>query len=129
MSVSPRLSSELKICLVGSLSSRIRPSKLFPLYCCSLHASAWGSCVELSSIAKSSALKQAVETNNPPRTTNHFVFNIILKFTIKHCSILIDSIHHFERYDKNLALGRHFLAIVELCYRYYELLLLAKLGG
>ncbi|TNY69583.1 hypothetical protein CGK62_19225 [Vibrio parahaemolyticus] len=129
MSVSPRLSSELKICLVGSLSSRIRPSKLFPSYCCSLHVSAWGSCVELSSIAKSSALKQAVETNNPPRTTNHFVFNIILKFTIKHCSILINSIHHFERYDKNLALGRHFLAIVELCYRYYELLLLAKLGG
>ncbi|TOO49347.1 hypothetical protein CGH38_12675 [Vibrio parahaemolyticus] len=129
MSVSPRLSSELKICLVGSLSSRIRPSKLFPSYCCSLHASAWGSCVELSSIAKLSALKQAVETNNPPRTTNHFVFNIILKFTIKRCSILINSIHHFERYDKNLALGRHFLAIVELCYRYYELLLLAKLGG
>ncbi|EGQ8450076.1 hypothetical protein GTP28_00705 [Vibrio parahaemolyticus] len=129
MSVSPRLSSELKICLVGSLSSRIRPPKLFPSYCCSLHASAWGSCVELSSIAKSSALKQAVETNNPPRTTNHFVFNIILKLTIKHRSILINSIHHFERYDKNLALGRHFLAIVELCYRYYELLLLAKLGG
>ncbi|EGQ8241773.1 hypothetical protein E4J49_09570 [Vibrio parahaemolyticus] len=129
MSVSPRLSSELKICLVGSLSSRIRPSKLFPSYCCSLHASTWGACVELSSIAKSSALKQAVETNNPPRTTNHFVFNIILKLTIKHCSILINSIHHFERYDKNLALGRHFLAIVELCYRYYELLLLAKLGG
>ncbi|TOB88259.1 hypothetical protein CGJ97_21805 [Vibrio parahaemolyticus] len=129
MSVSPRLSSELKTCLVGSLSSRIRPSKLFPSYCCSLHASAWGSCVELSSIAKSSALKQAVETNNPPRTTNHFVFNIILKLTIKHCSILINSIHHFERYDKNLALGRHFLTIVELCYRYYELLLLAKLGG
>ncbi|EGR1222093.1 hypothetical protein EBM84_01430 [Vibrio parahaemolyticus] len=129
MSVSPRLSSELKICLVGSLSSRIRPSKLFPSYCCSLHPSAWCSCVELSSIAKSSALKQAVETNNPPRTTNHFVFNIILKFTIKRCSILINSIHHFERYDKNLALGRHFLAIVELCYRYYELLLLAKLGG
>ncbi|EGQ8165884.1 hypothetical protein FDE04_12775 [Vibrio parahaemolyticus] len=129
MSVSPRLSSELKTCLVGSLSSRIRPSKLFPSYCCSLHASAWGSCVELSSIAKLSALKQAVETNNPPRTTNHFVFNIILKFTIKHRSILINSVHHFERYDKNLALGRHFLAIVELCYRYYELLLLAKLGG
>ncbi|MQP55049.1 hypothetical protein FZF11_06010 [Vibrio parahaemolyticus] len=129
MSVSPRLSSELKICLVGSLSSRIRPSKLFPSYCCSLHASTWGACVELLSIAKSSALKQAVETNNPPRTTNHFVFNIILKLTIKHCSILINFIHHFERYDKNLALGRHFLAIVELCYRYYELLLLAKLGG
>ncbi|ATI46339.1 hypothetical protein D5E71_17045 [Vibrio parahaemolyticus] len=125
MSVSPRLSSELKICLVGSLSSRIRPSKLFPSYCCSLR----GSCVELSFIAKSSALKQAVETNNPPRTTNHFVFNIILELTIKHCSILINFIHHFERYDKNLALGRHFLAIVELCYRYYELLLLAKLGG
>ncbi|TOB52714.1 hypothetical protein CGK05_18380, partial [Vibrio parahaemolyticus] len=117
MSVSPRLSSELKTCLVGSLSSRIRPSKLFPSYCCSLR----GSCVELSSIAMSSALKHAVETNNPPRTTNHFVFNIILKFKIKHCSILINSIHHFERYDKNLALGRHFLAIVELCYRYYEL--------
>ncbi|TNZ10247.1 hypothetical protein CGK55_08495 [Vibrio parahaemolyticus] len=125
MSVSPRLSSELKTCLVGSLSSRIRPSKLFPSYCCSLR----GSCVELSSIAKLSALKQAVETNNPPRTTNHFVFNIILKFTIKHSSILINSVHYFERYDKNLALGRHFLAIVELCYRYYELLLLAKLGG
>lgn len=130
LSVSPRLSSELSTCLVGSFSSSMRPSKPLPLHDSSEQACAFSSMVfslvtcssaNDSSGAISLALTQKLEISSPQSNIN-FVFNMVTNSRIKHCSILCYRAHHFERYDTNLAFGRYFIAITRLSYRHNKLI-------
>jgi len=122
-------SIEFNTCLAGSFSSSKRPSKPLPSQCSSLYASSRDSSDIASSIRLSLLAKQEEDTIKPPSIIINFVFNMSIRFSIKHCSILYCCDHYFERNDTNLASGRYFIAISELSYRNKKLINLVKLGG